>query len=139
MAAGAAKMFEALGPWAFPAVAAMLGLLAGLGLRGSGGGGKSGPSPANDNSPADTTTAVRAQATQQGQAQSTAMSGIAQQVQVVVTADREGMNAFVVDTAQSVARPIAQQAAGQMGRTVLDATRRGAPAMQQQQRRLGTT
>lgn len=109
MAAGAAKMFEALGPWAFPAVAAMLGLLAGLGLRGSGGGGKSGPSAANDNSPVETTDAVRAQTTQQGQAQSTAMAGMAQRVQVMVTADREGLNAYVVGTAEKVAAPMAAQ------------------------------
>jgi len=38
-AAGAAKMFEMLGPFAFPAVAAMVALLAGFGLSGGGGGG----------------------------------------------------------------------------------------------------
>jgi len=38
-AAGAAKMFEALGPFAFPAVAAMVALLAGFGLSGGAGGG----------------------------------------------------------------------------------------------------
>lgn len=38
-AAGAAKMFEVLGPFAFPAVAAMVALLAGFGLSGGGGGG----------------------------------------------------------------------------------------------------
>ncbi|HWT52348.1 MAG TPA: hypothetical protein VN113_09235, partial [Caulobacter sp.] len=37
-AAGAAKMFEVLGPFAFPAVAAMVALLAGFGLSGGGGG-----------------------------------------------------------------------------------------------------
>jgi hypothetical protein len=36
-AAGAAKMFEMLGPFAFPAVAAMVALLAGFGLSGGGG------------------------------------------------------------------------------------------------------
>lgn len=38
-AAGAAKMFEVLGPFAFPAVAAMVALLAGFGVSGGGGGG----------------------------------------------------------------------------------------------------
>lgn len=38
-AAGAAKMFEVLGPFAFPAVAAMVALLAGFGLSGGAGGG----------------------------------------------------------------------------------------------------
>ena len=46
-AAGAAKMFEVLGPFAFPAVAAMVALLAGLGLSSGGGGGDSVPG-AND-------------------------------------------------------------------------------------------
>ena len=130
MAAGAAKMFEALGPWAFPAVAAMLGLLAGLGLRGSGGGGKSGPSPANDNSPADTTSAVRTQATQQGQVQSTAMAGMAQRVQVVVTADREGLNAYVVGTAEKVAAPMAVQS-GQIAARVGQSNTEASLARQQ--------
>jgi len=40
-AAGAAKIFEALGPFGFPVVAAMLGVLASLGLN-TGGGGSSG-------------------------------------------------------------------------------------------------
>jgi hypothetical protein len=38
-AAGAAKIFEWLGPWGFPVVAGMVGLLASMGLRGAGGGG----------------------------------------------------------------------------------------------------
>lgn len=38
-AAGAAKIFAELGPWAFPVVAAMVAVLAGLGLKGGGGGG----------------------------------------------------------------------------------------------------
>lgn len=40
---------------------------------------------------------------------------------------------------ERVARPVAEQASAQMGRTVLAASRRSAPGMQQQQRRLGTT
>lgn len=40
---------------------------------------------------------------------------------------------------EKVASPIAQRAAGQMGRQVLDASRRSAPGMQQRQRLLGTT
>jgi hypothetical protein len=38
-ASGAAKIFEQLGPWGFPVVAAMVGLLASLGLHTGGGGG----------------------------------------------------------------------------------------------------
>ena len=37
LAAGASKMFATLGPWAFPAVAAMIAVMAGLGFSGSGG------------------------------------------------------------------------------------------------------
>jgi hypothetical protein len=130
MAAGAAKMFEALGPWAFPAVAAMLGLLAGLGLRGGGGGGSPTSMPAaNDNAPDAATSAVRAQTARQGAAQSGALDGMAQRVQVVVTADREGMNAYVVGTAEKVAAPMAIQSgqvAAQVGqsRTEAAASRR---------------
>lgn len=103
MAEGAANMFARLGPWAFPAVAAMIGLLAGLGLRGGGGGG--GYSPANDNEPgAASTDAVRSQSARTG-----ASASGSQRVQVVVTADRDGMNAFVVNTAGKVAAPMAVQ------------------------------
>ncbi len=38
LAAGAAKMFATLGPWAFPAVAAMVAVMAGFGFSGGGGG-----------------------------------------------------------------------------------------------------
>ncbi|WP_257554151.1 hypothetical protein [Sphingobium sp. CFD-2] len=44
VAGGAARMFAELGPWAFPAVAAMLGVMASLGF---GGGGSSKPPPTN--------------------------------------------------------------------------------------------
>lgn len=40
-AAGGAKMFEQLGVWAFPAIGAMVAVLAALGMRGGGGGGSS--------------------------------------------------------------------------------------------------
>jgi hypothetical protein len=40
---------------------------------------------------------------------------------------------------QRIAGPVAQAAAGQMGRQVLDASRRAAPGLQQRQSRLGTT
>lgn len=39
VAAGAAKMFASLGPWAFPAVAAMVAVMAGFGFFGGGNGG----------------------------------------------------------------------------------------------------
>ncbi len=43
IAAGASKMFAMLGPWAFPAVAAMIAVMAGLGFAGGGGGGSATP------------------------------------------------------------------------------------------------
>ncbi|MGH1558027.1 hypothetical protein ACRAWD_10050 [Caulobacter segnis] len=46
-AAGAGKIFETMGPFGFPVVAAMMALLAGLGLKGGGGGSGSVPG-AND-------------------------------------------------------------------------------------------
>lgn len=46
VAAGAAKMFATLGPWAFPAVAAMVAIMAGLGFAASGGS-ASGPPETN--------------------------------------------------------------------------------------------
>jgi hypothetical protein len=47
-AAGASKMFSQLGVWAFPAVAAMIALLASLGVGGGGGGGGYTPPTAED-------------------------------------------------------------------------------------------
>lgn len=46
VAAGAAKMFATLGPWAFPAVAAMIGVMAALGFS-KGGSGASAPPETN--------------------------------------------------------------------------------------------
>lgn len=108
MAEGAANMFARLGPYAFPAVAAMLGILAGLGLRG-GGGGASGAPAANDNAPDAATNAVRAQSAQQAQARELNLAAVASRIEVRVTADREGMHAYVVGTAEKVAAPMAVQ------------------------------
>jgi uncharacterized small protein (DUF1192 family) len=111
-AAGAAKMFEALGPWAFPAVAAMLGLLAGLGLKNGGGGAASLPSAANDNTSAEASTAaVRAFSARDAQSRDASAAAIAARVDVRVTADREGLNAYVESKAAEVATPIAANAA----------------------------
>ena len=123
-AAGAAKMFEMLGPLGFPLVAGMVALLAGLGLRSLSRGGKSGgsytPAPLNDGSV--------------GRAQVAGQVPARQVVEVRVAAS-EYFDARV----EQVAGPVAQAAAGQMGRQVLDASRRAAPGLQQRQARLGTT
>lgn len=108
-AAGAAKMFEFLGPLGFPAVAAMIALLAGLGLSSAGGRGGTGRSTttaaANDNAEA-TTDSVRAFTRQEAQSRDATLSSMAQRVQVQVTADREGLNAYVVRTARNEAAPM---------------------------------
>lgn len=123
-AAGAAKMFEMLGPLGFPLVAGMVALLAGLGLRSLSRGGKSGgsytPAPLNDGSI--------------GRAQVASEAPGRQVVEVRVAAS-EYFDARV----EQVSGPVAQRAAGQMGRQVLDASRRAAPGLQQRQSRLGST
>lgn len=124
MAAGAAKMFEFLGPFGFPAVAAMLALLATLGLKGgSKGGGKGGYGETNDNL-SDSVEAARSQAVQQERAQDSAAQSLASRVEVRVTADRDGLNAYVVRTSQKeafgVAAPMVAAAAAGTKRDVMD-------------------
>lgn len=66
--------------------------------------------------------------------------GAARQVDVRLHFDSDfNLIATIDGRAQMVAGPIAQQAAGQMGRKVMDGARRSAPAMQNRQRLLGTT
>lgn len=102
-AAGAAKMFEALGPFGFPVVAAMIALLASLGLRGKGGGG-------GGSAPVDGSVAKSQGYSQQADAtQSSFAASVAQKVEVKVTADRDGLNAYVAQTAGEVARPMVAQ------------------------------
>lgn len=106
-AAGAAKMFEFLGPFAFPAVAAMLAVLVGVGLK-SGGGGSSNysPSAANDNTatdPTSVTSAVQAYSARDAQARDTAAASLAQTLTVHVVSDDEKFGAFVEDKAAPLA------------------------------------
>lgn len=111
-AAGAAKMFEFLGPLGFPAVAAMLGLLAGLGLAGGGGGSGAQPSAANDNTnPESATNAVRSYAEQQAQAQEQATASMAQAVRVQIELNDPMFTARVQKEAAGVAAPMAATAA----------------------------
>lgn len=99
-AEGAAKMFAALGPLAFPVVGAMLAVLAGLGLRAMSanrGGGGSSPStdsasPAGDASMGTSLT---------GRAITDVTSRVGK-MEVIVTADRDGLNAYVKGTADRV-------------------------------------
>lgn len=102
-AAGAAKMFEALGPLGFPLVAAMLALLASLGLKGKGGGG--GGSASVDGSVAKS----QSYSQQADASQSMFAASVAQKVEVKVTADRDGLNAYVAQTARQEAAPMVAQ------------------------------
>ncbi len=101
-AAGAAKMFEALGPFGFPMVAAMLALLASLGMKGKGGGGGS---ASVDGSVAKS----QGYSQQADTSQSMFAASVAQKVEVRVTADRDGLNAYVAQTARQEAAPMVAQ------------------------------
>lgn len=106
-AAGAAKMFENLGPLGFPMVAAMLALLASLGLRGSGGGSSGGTSSASS---VDASVSASQGYSQQAAAQQSLFaSSVASKVEVKVTADRDGLNAYVAQTAREEAAPMVAQ------------------------------
>lgn len=102
-AAGAAKMFEALGPFGFPVVAAMIALLASLGLRGKGGGG--GGSASVDGSVAKS----QGYSQQADATQSSFAASVAQKVDVRVSADRDGIKAYIEGTAAEVAAPMVAQ------------------------------
>jgi hypothetical protein len=117
-AEGAARIFAMLGPFAFPVVASMVALLASFGLRGGGGSSRS----------AESASQQSATATARDQAMSTRASGqafiqsLAQSVDVRITADRDGLNAYVEGTAARVSAPMAAQAAaGAYGATRSDA------------------
>lgn len=103
-AAGAAKMFEALGPFGFPVVAAMIALLASLGLKGKGGGGSSASPPLDGSVAKSQGYSQQADATQ-----SSFAASLAQKVEVRVTADRDGLNAYVAQTAREEATPLVMQ------------------------------
>lgn len=122
LAEGAAKMFAALGPFGFPAVAAMVAVLASLGLKGKGGGGGS-YSPANDNLD-QSVNAVQGYAETADQARASAAQAVASQVDVRVTADRDGIHAYIARTAQQeavgVAAPMVAAAAAGTKRDVMD-------------------
>jgi hypothetical protein len=107
-AAGAAKMFEVLGPFAFPAIAAMLALLTSVGLRGGGGGGSGRNFAANDNT-AEATASISRSSQREQQAREGLSAAIASSVEVRVTADRDGLDAYVVGRAEDVARPLVIQ------------------------------
>lgn len=103
-AAGAANIFEKLGPFGFPVVAAMLAVLASLGMKGKGGSG--GGSTSSVDASVSTSQGYSQQASK---VQDSFASSVAQRVEVKVTADRDGLNAYVAQTAGEVAAPMVAQ------------------------------
>lgn len=118
IAAGAAKMFEMMGPLGFPAVAAMLGLLASLGLSGNGGGG-GGRSAANDNEgPDHSTDAVRSYTAQDAAAREQATQSVAQAVRVQIEFNDPMFKARVQKEAVGATAPMVAAAAAGTKRDV---------------------
>jgi hypothetical protein len=105
--AGAANIFEKLGPFGFPVVAAMLAVLASIGLKGKGGG--SGGGSASTSSVDASVSTSQGYSQQAETVQNSFASSVAQKVEVKVTADRDGLNAYVAQTAGEVAAPMVAQ------------------------------
>ncbi|QYC11031.1 hypothetical protein [Brevundimonas nasdae] len=118
LAEGAAKMFAALGPFGFPAVAAMVAVLASLGLKGKGGGG-GGYSPANDNLD-QSVNAVQGYAETADQARASAAQAVATQVKVQIELNDSMFKARVQQEAVGVAAPMVAAAAAGTKRDVMD-------------------
>ncbi|MEH6697198.1 MAG: phage tail tape measure protein [Brevundimonas sp.] len=121
-AAGAARMFEFLGPLGFPAVAAMLALLAGLGLRASGGGRGSAPGAAADPQASVQSSVQTAQdSVRRDQAtRDTFIQRLAASVEVRVTSDDPKFRAYIREEAAPMVAEGSRQA--------FQASRRAVPA-----------
>lgn len=109
---GVVAVARALASLPFPlnlaAGAATVAALAAIGVKLAGGGG--GGKAANDNERAEASTAaVQANNAQQSVARDQAASAIASKVEVRVTADRDGLNAYVAQTARQEASPMVAQ------------------------------
>lgn len=123
---GVVAVARALASLPFPlnlvAGAATIAALAAIGVKIAGGGGGSRGS-SDDEGPDHSTNAVRSYTAQDAAARDQATSAIASKVEVRVTADREGMNAYVVGTAQreavGVAAPMVAAAAAGTKRDVI--------------------
>lgn len=126
---GVVAVARAIASLPFPlnlaAGAATIAALATIGVKIAGGGG-GGRSFANDNDegPDHSTNAVRSYSAMDAQARDQATSAIASKVEIRVTADREGLNAYVASTAQKeafgVAAPMVAAAAAGTKRDVMD-------------------
>lgn len=126
-------------PFNIAAVAATVAGLAALGIRLAGGGSGGGDRGAANDNIAASTEAVQAYSFRDSQARDAAASAIASKVEVRVSADRDGLNAYVVGTARDQAAQVAGPMVARGVATSTDVSRRGAASVQQRQRRLGTT
>lgn len=126
---GVVAVARAIASLPFPlnlaAGAATIAALAAIGVKIAGGGG-GGRAVANDNDigPDHSTNAVRSYSAMDAQARDQATSAIASKVEIRVTADREGLNAYVANTAQKeafgVAAPMVAAAAAGTKRDVME-------------------
>lgn len=124
---GVVAVARAIASLPFPmnlvAGAATIAALAAIGVKIAGGGGGGSRGSGDDEGPDHSTNAVRSYTAQDAAARDQATSAIASKVEVRVTADREGLNAYVVGTAQreaiGVAAPMAAAAAAGAKRDVL--------------------
>lgn len=91
-------------PFNIAAAAGLVAVMASFGVKMLGGGGGGGGSAKSASASAETAQTAIAQ---NANARTTAAQAIASQVNVVVTADRQGMNAYVKETATGVATPMA--------------------------------
>jgi len=107
---GVVAVARAIASLPFPlnlaAGAATIAALAAIGVKIAGGGG-SGSGRSDDEGPDHSTNAIRSYTAQDALARDQAQTAIAQKLEVRVTADREGLNAYVVGTAQREATGIA--------------------------------
>lgn len=96
-------------PMNLAAGAATIAALAAIGVKIAGGGGGGSRGSGDDEGPDHSTNAVRSYSAQDAAARDQATSAIASKVEVRVTADRDGIHAYVAETAGEVARPMVMQ------------------------------
>lgn len=125
---GVVAVARAIASLPFPmnlvAGAATIAALAAIGVKIAGGGGGGSRGSGDDEGPDHSTNAVRSYSAMDAQARDQATSAIASKVEIRVTADRDGLNAYVASTAQKeafgVAAPMVAAAAAGTKRDVMD-------------------
>lgn len=118
-AEGAARIFAALGPWAFPVVAAMFALLSSLGVSGGGGGGSPARASGDADSPDTSTATVRALGARDAAARESSTAAFAQAIKVEIELNDPMFTARVRGEAARVAAPMAVAAASGAKRDTL--------------------